>query len=75
MVDGAHEIRGQLAGVDELAERDFGMGIRDHRAGAHLGSIGQRHANGAASLDQHASDPRPGADLGAVLASIGGNRL
>ena len=75
MVDGAHEIRGQLAGVDELAERDFGMGIRDHRARPQLGPIRERHPNGAAILDEDASDPRPGADLGAVLASIASNRL
>ena len=51
------------------------MGVRHHRAGAELGSVGQRHAHGTIALDQDAADAGTGTDLGPMLGGVIGDRL
>ena len=51
------------------------MRVGDHRPRAQLGSVGQRHTDGLADIDNDVPDARPGPDVGAVLARIGRDRL
>ena len=53
----------------------FGIRVRNHDGRPELGAIFQRHAPGAAVLDEDARDRRLGSDLGAGLASRGRHRL
>ena len=74
-VDRAHESRGQLFRFDQIAERDLGMGVRDHDARAQLGTVGKRDTDRATGLDPDPVDGRPGPDLGSMFAGIGRDRL
>ncbi len=51
------------------------MGVGDHGLRAQLRSVGQRHTDRAAALDEDAPDPSPGTDVAAVLARIGRDGL
>ena len=51
------------------------MGVRDHHPGPQLGSVRERNADGAATLDEDSSNRSGGTDVCPVLPGVGGDRL